>query len=321
MKTETLNDSLIEAIKTRIPKGINITTVLSNILYMGKEAVYRRLRGEVPFTFTEASLISQTLGVSLDKLTTYNSASNALFKLNFVHYNDLLNTYYKQIERNIQFFNYVKDSPSVEWYTASNILPQVFNLDFEYLSRFLLFKWIYQHLKANDIKSFSEFQLSTKLGNIQKQYVAASKKVTYTCFIWDKMIFQHLINDILYFQRIYLISEKEVQLLKEDIYTLLDDLENLAIKGTHKNGNKIQMYLSDINFEATYSYLETINFRTSFIRVFSINWISTFDEEMFNNQKDWIHSLKRYSTLISESGEMQRLRFFEEQRKYVSELL
>ena len=31
-------------------------------LYIGKEDVYRRLRGEVPFTLQEAALVSRKLG-------------------------------------------------------------------------------------------------------------------------------------------------------------------------------------------------------------------------------------------------------------------
>ena len=68
MNTDVLNTNLIEVMKEKIPDGGNLANTLMDILYIGKEAVYRRLRGEVPFTLNEASIISKKLGVSLDQI-------------------------------------------------------------------------------------------------------------------------------------------------------------------------------------------------------------------------------------------------------------
>ena len=61
MKNGIVNE-LIIAMKERIPKGQNLANSLADILYMGKEAVYRRLRGEVAFTIDEVALLSKKLG-------------------------------------------------------------------------------------------------------------------------------------------------------------------------------------------------------------------------------------------------------------------
>ena len=45
-----LNTSLIEAVKEKLPLKENLANLLIDTLYIGKEAIYRRLRGEVPFT-------------------------------------------------------------------------------------------------------------------------------------------------------------------------------------------------------------------------------------------------------------------------------
>lgn len=59
MITDVLNNNLIEALKMKIPDGVNLANELMDVLYIGKEAVYRRLRGEVPFTLAEAHLIKE----------------------------------------------------------------------------------------------------------------------------------------------------------------------------------------------------------------------------------------------------------------------
>ena len=64
MKQEILHDNLLKAIREKLPYEENLASVLGNLLCIGKEAIYRRLRGEVPFTLEEAALISRKLGVS-----------------------------------------------------------------------------------------------------------------------------------------------------------------------------------------------------------------------------------------------------------------
>jgi hypothetical protein len=320
MKTKTLNENFIEAIKEKIPNSVNLASVLMDTLYIGKEAVYRRLRGEVPFTFTEASIISNSLGVSLDQVSGINSPKNALFALNVIDHKHPIDTYHAQIENYIRIYKAVKDNPTLEWYAASNIIPQVFYLDYDNLARFLLYKWMYQHEKINYIKYFSGLKISEGLREKQKEYVKVSKEVTLSNFIWDNMMFCSLVNDIRYFMDINLITRDEVDVLKKEILCLIDELEQLAARGYHKPGKSIRIYVSNINFEASYGYLEADDFKLSMLRLYSINEITTADREVFELQKEWIHSLRKYSTLISISSEMQRIQFFEKQRQCVNSL-
>lgn len=84
MTTYNYNSELIKAMNEKLPNGTNLANTLIDMLYLGKEAVYRRLRGEVPFTLAEAAAISQKMGVSLDKLAGTNVDSNAIFDLNII---------------------------------------------------------------------------------------------------------------------------------------------------------------------------------------------------------------------------------------------
>lgn len=101
MITNELNTGLIEAIKEKIPANSNLANVLIDILFIGREAVYRRLRGEVPFTLTEAAIISRKLGVSLDKIVGISFKDNAVFDMNVVHHDDPFETYYEIINKYI----------------------------------------------------------------------------------------------------------------------------------------------------------------------------------------------------------------------------
>ena len=122
------------------------------------------------------------------------------------------------------------------------------------------------------------------------------------------------------FASIHLISDETKEEIKNELFLLADELEELAINGKTADGNRVRIYVSNINFEATYSYVDTNNLQMSLIRIYSINSITTMDNEIFCTLKEWIQSLKKFSTLISESGEMQRIQFFKQQREIIDAL-
>ena len=59
---DSIVNELITAMKDRLPPGQNLANFLTDTLCIGREAVYRRLRGEVAFTIDEVAQISCKLG-------------------------------------------------------------------------------------------------------------------------------------------------------------------------------------------------------------------------------------------------------------------
>ena len=55
---------------------------------------------------------------------------------------------------------------------------------------------------------------------------------------------------------------------------LLIELEQLSVKGEFSEGHELYIYLSNIDFEATYTYVADKDFQISLFRVYSENWAS-----------------------------------------------
>ena len=319
MITNELNTGLVNAVREKLPPKENLANALMDILYIGKEATYRRLRGEVPFTLAEAAILSRKLGISLDTIIGTSFRENAVFDMNIVDCSQPYETYYSILEKQVELFRKVKEDEYSEIGTSSNIIPLTLSLNYNMLSKFRLFKWMYQNENIK-CKHFEEMEIPQKIVDKQKEYAGAINHIHSVDYIWDNMIFSHLINDIQYFCDVHLISDEAKDLLKEELLQVVDDMEELATRGKSKAGNDIRIYISNINFEATYSYLDTNTIQLSLIRIYSINSITTQDSEMFRGLKEWIQSLKKFSTLISESGEMQRIQFFKQQREIIGTL-
>lgn len=320
MTAQTLNEALIAAMQSKIPDGTRLANVLINILFIGKEAVYRRLRGEVPFTLNEAAIIARELGISLDNTVGTKTTENALFDLNIIDIDEPIEAYQRTIKHYCNIYKSFKDINNSELGLAANLIPQVLYLKYPHLSKFRLFKWIYQNDNNNAYNSYSELVIPDHIRDLQKEYVRDTQLIKSTIYILDNQIFNSFINDVNYFININLISKKDVELIKEDLLHLLDDLEGYTAKGMFKSGSSLQVYISNVNFEATYTYINTPLEKWATFRLYSINAIYSTDPLVYNYNRNFILSLKKYSTLISESAEMQRIQYFNKQRSLVQSL-
>lgn len=318
MKNHVL-DELTTIIKERIPKGQNLANYLTDALCLGKEAVYRRLRGEVAFTINEVALLSNKLGISIDQIIGNHFSNKVTFDLNLHSPSNALESYYDIANRYFQIFNYVKNDESTEVHTVSNVLPFTLYSSFEYLSKFRLCRWIYQNGQKVP-KSLSEMHVEDRIVDVHKHLSEATKQCKKTYFIWDTNIFLTFIEEIKYFACLNLISQDDIIHIKEKLHHLLDSMEALSIKGQFSENKEVYIYLSNIHFEATYSYIEKKDFQISMIRVYSINSMDSQSPHICQMQRNWIQSLKRHSVLISGSGEAQRIPFLKKQHEIIDTL-
>lgn len=81
MPLDKLNAALIAAIQNGTPEYTNPAAILTDKLNIGREAAYRRLRGEVPFTFGEAAVLSAQMNFSLDRAVGAVDFGNVLFRV------------------------------------------------------------------------------------------------------------------------------------------------------------------------------------------------------------------------------------------------
>ncbi len=317
---ELVYDNFLKIIKDKIPERGKLAEKLVNILLIEKEAVYRRLRGEVPFTFTEILTIAHEFGISLDSLIGVAPSRKLAFQLKMTDYIDISEDDFVMYQEFVDVLKVVRNGLYSEYGFASSILTLHFIVEYEYIYKFYILKWAYQFGSPGSARSYSDIKIDERLRKNNEDFIKEALNVTYTYVIWDELLFDHLTNDIKYFANINLIKESEIQLLKQDLLKLLSDMEKMAETGCFNSGNKIHFYVSSLNFETTYTYLETSEYYLTLIKTFSLNEVASLDKEVFHKMKTWIQALKRTSTLISESGEVQRIAFFEKQRKFVENL-
>lgn len=321
MSKDLIHEKFVGAIREKIPHKATLTNTLVDLLRLEKEAVYRRMRGNVAFSFAEIASISHKLGISLDNLVGAHSAKSRPYQLNLVEYVDPIEDDYKMWGLYNERLREAREDPTSCNVECMNMLPTVFLLDYKYLTRFYLFKWYNQYGHSGRTAHFRDIQSEEKLLAVQRVTAIESKHIKNTTYVWDPLIFQYIVNDLQYCSSIRLIDAEDVRAIKQELLHFLNRLEILAARGTYsETGNPIQFYISNINFDASYSYLETKNLRISMIRAFILNSVVSLDEKAYEIFYNWIQALLKSSTMISVSGEKQRFLFFEKQRAIIDSL-
>lgn len=320
MKTDIYQDSFIEALREKIPERRKLANTLVDILLIDKEAIYRRLRGDVHFSFLEIADISKELCISLDYIIKTKTSKSRPFQFEMIDYSNPEEEDYQLLEKFLKVLKTIQNDPHSEIAGAMNIIPQSLCLEYSKIYKFYLFKWMYQYGSPDSVKHYHEIIAPERLLNINREIIATSREAGTSTYICDVLTFDYLINDIAYFYNIKLITKEEIELLKNELLEFLDNAEKFASNGCFDNGHKMRMFVSSINFETSYSYIESESHRLSMIKSFTLNDSVSPDEKIFQRLKIWMQSLKRTSTLVSESSEMERILFFKEQRQIVEKL-
>jgi hypothetical protein len=291
-----------------------------NLLSLEREAVYRRLRKDVFFTASEMIKIASVFEISLDEIANINSEQYA-FQMRPVNYLEPSEGEAQFLRKVIDSIHQLKDYPDSEFFDICNKLPRHLVSGFPLLNKFYLFKWKYNYSDEKEIIPLSEISISEEKRQIDEAFYKAMKQVSTTSFIFDNRIFEYLIKDINYFFSIYLISEEEKALIKEELNALLDYLQEVANSGCYpETRNKVNLYISQLNINTNYSYSIRPDANICFISVFEKFEIFSINTKMVNKFLVWMKLKKRTSIQISEVDERSRIDFFNMQRKLVQSL-
>lgn len=316
-----LHDVFLEEIAKRIPHKPEMAGVLADILSISRKSVYRRLKGEVPFSFYEAKVISKQLDISLDALEPDNlPASKLSYKFNPIEYINPIKTDFAMLGEMISILKFLKDFPNAEGGEITNLLPQPLYTAHQHVSRFYLFKWKYQTKGFEKAIPYKDVVMPDKLQKIQEENVKWAKFL-HTEYILDYLIFQYLVNDIKYFSHIRLITDEEVKLIQQDLFKILEQIDTWSRNGYfEETGRKINIYISNVNIDTSYVYLDAPDYQLTMTKAFLLNGIASTERINFEELKHWVQSIKQQSISITGSNERDRIKFLKEQHDIISAL-
>jgi len=319
-KDDLMYNKFIDILKERIPEKGKLANDLTDYLAIEKEAIYRRLRGDVPFSFSEITKIALKYAISLDSIAEGSNPSTRPFNIQLSEFLNPTDEHYTAIENFASNIKSLKKDPNSETGCIATMIPVSLCVKYKPIYQFYIYKWYIQFRNTGFKLSYSDIKVDPKLEVINNEFAYAVRNSPNSVYIFDELFIYYLAQDIKYFEDINLLNRDEINIIKNSLYVFLSDLEKYAINGKFDEGGKVFIYISNVHFENNLNYIDTKNLKLTMIKTFTLNEIYSVDEKICENTKKWCLFLKRASTLISQSGELKRIEFFGNQRKIVDNI-
>jgi len=313
------NQELIDAVRLRAPEKGNAANLLMEILPIGKEAVYRRLRGEIPFTLQEAVTICKKLEISLDFLMGIKQKDNYTFHLNAIFLENSMSQLHKLMNEIIDSVNHVKMDPDSINYRVHNSIPHDFLFRYDSLTKVFLYSLFYQLYPYTTPRNLSEIKIPESVSALLRESTIVIEQIN-SIVILDKYSFSLFADTINYYRELNMISEEDILAIKEELHLLINEMEKYTVIGESSYGKKISVFLSQKSFDCSYTYMKGRGMEACSVRLYGLDYLSCDNAKVCEAHKRWIDSLMRFSTLISVSGEMHRNEYFSNQRRIVDSL-
>lgn len=312
-----MQQALFQQIKEKIPPHLSLVDEISDLLEISEDSVYRRIRGEKSLSLEELQKISTNFNISLDSLFNIKS-QNVVFSQRNLNSSDFnfeqyLNSILEDLKR-VQAYKYKEII-----YFAKEV-PIFHYFHFPALATFKIFVWlktIFQFPEYED-KKFSLESIPENYIKIGLQIADVYKRIP-SKEVWN----EETINSIL--QQLDFYLESGYLENKEDVFLVLDDLENF-IKHLHNQAkygfnfnygdepigeeNSYMLYYNGVIMGDNTVQIKTDDFKLTYITYNVISLLITTDP-VFNSQiEESLKVLMNKSTLISIASEKERNKFF-----------
>jgi len=315
-------DHFLKTLEERYPHKPDLVNALMDVLHIEKESIYRRLRKDVYFTSEEILRIADVWNISLDNMISLTPDKTRPFHFNMIEYVHPRESDYKFLEEHNRKLEMVGNDPNGKMIEVLNALPRGLYCRSEHLTRFVTMKWLYKYGSFEDVVPFSAIHIPERMRALDMEYVRLVHHIREVHSIHDERFIEHLIDDILYFRSIGMVTEEEVTLLRGELITLLDYIEEVTVKGHFlTTENRLFFYLSHTWLDTEYTLYESKDVTLSFVKILERNSVSSSDKKVFDRFMNMVQATKRSSVLMSGSNALQQVEFFASQRDKITTLL
>lgn len=317
MGTPDLQVKLFQFIKSKMDDTVNPAEEIAALLDISTDSAYRRFRGEKQLSFEELAKLCSAYKVSVDQVLDIQTGSFQ-FSGNLLNEKDYnYNDYLKVMMHNMAYFS---STEKKEFYFLSKDIPIFYHWQSRELACFKYFFWM------SILVYFPEFR-NKKV--VMKEYAdeiwdTGQRILEYynqmdSFEVWNLESFNSTLHQVDYFRDANRFdSDADILLIYEGIQRLLDHLEAQATLGYKFNWNdperkpmgKYRMYINDIVLLENTMYIKQDHSQMVVIPHSGFNYMMSRDTKFCDNLDLYIQNLLSRSTLVSETSEKERARFF-----------
>ncbi|EHO12642.1 hypothetical protein [Myroides odoratimimus] len=307
----------IHIISEQLPEGVKLVDFISELIHLGKEACYRRIRGEVEFTLTEVVTIAKAMNINLTSLIIREGGDKITCNLRVLKEDTLEQVYIRMIEAELNVLEGFEQKSRHTLHMVCKELPELLYLASDNLMKLRLMK-IELNQGVLIPTAFKKIEITSAIKRIQQRYWQALQDFKLTVYLGPDIL-NTLVYDILYFYKINTLTEEDKTLIQSELNDVIDLLSLIGSTGKYKD-KEIELYLSYLGLDISHNYLKSDGLEASVVHLSSPNSILSFDPAFNNAQEHRINMIKRTSTLISLSGEPEKVAYLNKQREVLKNI-
>lgn len=328
METKQLQQELFRHLKENLPPHLSLADELGHLLSLSADSVYRRIRGEKPVTLDELKRICDHYQLSLDQLLHLQNDS-VLFQAPGISNGAM--PFITHMQGMLQQFKYFNSFKQREIYYLCKDAPFWYFYLFPAMASFKTFFW---SKTINNEAAFADKSFSLKEHPFEEHF-ALGKQILEehsrmdTIELWNLESIHSSINQVAYYRDAGIFNSREDLIAVVDSFIqMLDHLQAQAVKGVKfmpgasdvAHRGRIQFYVNELILGNNTILLRLDGQQLSMITYSVFSYLITKDERFAARSFDTFNTLLSRSTLVSQSGEKDRNRFFNVLRDKVNEL-
>jgi len=315
---QNLQNYLFDTVLGKYPKKSDAISALSDLLGVGSDAVYRRVRGDSDLTPKEIGLIANKFKISVDS-HIFNETDHISFQFNpFVKIIKTFDDYLDDIHGDVRALGSI---PDVMIYYASSEIPIFYYIAEPELFSFKLYVW------GRSIWNFDYLQKADFHFNLISPSVLEKAKEVWRLYrmqssteMWSLNIVDNTLNQIEYhFQTNSFKNRADAIHLCDRLVSLTRNLELMAQQGSkvdssakiNNGGNNFTLYHNEIIYTNNTILVDSPHFKSVYSTFGNPNFLKSSDLRLFNYTQKWFNDVIAKSTQISLHGEKNRKWFFD----------
>jgi hypothetical protein len=314
------NDLLSVKILESIPENIKPIEFLTELLNIGKESAYRRMRSEIPFTFEEITKLALELDFSVDEIIGKNKEERIFLDLQVNSSASHEESFFATFQEYYKYCELISNSQTKEVLVVLNRNSLASIMGYDTLFKLYYYNWKHQTYNVSINDPFSETVIPEEIDAIRQKFKLIKPNMYNIHYIIDRDIFRNIVREIQYYYNRRLITDSEIAVLKEELIQVLKNIETVMQTGCNDCGAAMNYYLSLLDIETNTNCATFDGNIACLYWMHPVNSICVINQEICNMQKRWIESIKKYSILVTLSNEILQAEFINKQIEYLNNL-
>ncbi len=316
--SKNLQNALLEQILSLFEKRAQAVERLSDLLGIGKDAVYRRFRGDTLLTPDELAILSREFNISLDSLV-FGETDTVFFSYDPISRE--LNNFEDYLTRFLEELQSGALETGAHFYYASSELPLFLSCFYPELIKFKLYIWGVTALDFEYLKNkpFTFDMIPFPVMRVADQIAQVYKKMP-TIELWDDNILSNTLTQIEYHLSMGRFQDNnDALVICARLRDLTFHMQALAEKGQkflpgHKSeevmGEEFTLYHNQIMHTNNTVLGVHKNGKILFSSLCNPNVLKSTDQKLCNYVHEWMEKVLSKSNSITAQSERDRQKYF-----------